>query len=85
MTKQDWKEFILYGLGGLVLFLFTGYFAIKDILSFMETGRPFFVYYSKMSGDNELGIIFTIILGILALIGFFKFSFYVRMLYKKLR
>ena len=85
MTKNDWKEFVIYGLGGLVLFLIAGYASVIDILSYLNKSHPLFVYYSKMSGQNELGIVFTLILAALSLIGLFAFIFYMYHAYKKLR
>jgi hypothetical protein len=85
MTKNDWKEFVIYGLGGLVLFLVAGYASVIDILSYLNKSHPLFVYYSKMSGQNELGVVFTLILAALSLIGLFAFIFYTYHAYKKLR
>jgi hypothetical protein len=33
MTKTEWKEFIVYGLGGFVLFLTAGYATVIDVIS----------------------------------------------------
>jgi len=85
MTNNDWKEFIIFGLGGLVLFLIAGYASVIDILTYLNKSRPLFVYYSKMSGQNELGIFFTFVLVVLSLIGLFAFIFYLHYAYKKLR
>lgn len=85
MTKNDWKEFFIYGLGGFVLFIIAGYVSVIDIFSFLNHRRPLFVYYSKMSGQNELGIFFTMILAALSLIGLFAFIFYLQFACKKLR
>jgi hypothetical protein len=84
MTKNDWKEFVFLGLGGLALFLIAGYASVIDILSYLNKSRPLFVYYSKMSAHNEFGIFFTLILAGLSLIGLLAFIFYLHFLYKKL-
>ena len=85
MRSKDWKEFIIFGLGGLVLFIVTSYAAMIDVLSFVNGERELYTYYSKTSGYNDLGIIFTIILIVLAVIGFAAFILETRSTYQKIR
>jgi hypothetical protein len=87
MTKTEWKEFIVYGLGGFVLFLTAGYATVIDVISFVTTDRPLYVYHTRNSGlraYNDLGIYFTVILGLLSIIGLFAFGFYVHDAYRKI-
>ncbi|MBL8089863.1 MAG: hypothetical protein KF758_13410 [Anaerolineales bacterium] len=85
MKKSDWREFIFYGLGGFLLFIVSGYATIVDLFSFHDGDNPLFVYISKSSGYNDLGVFFTIGLGILSIIGLGSFIFYLRLVYRKLQ
>ena len=76
MTAKDWKEFIIYGLGGLVLFITTGIASAVDILAYIDGRTALYTYYSKRSGYNELGIFFTLILVLLSIIGLISLVFY---------
>ena len=84
MTKTDWKEFIINGLGGFILFLIAGYASVIDTLSYFNGSRPLFIFYSNMSADNDFGIILTLISVILSVIGLASFIFQLHYAYKKL-
>ncbi|MBL8098437.1 MAG: hypothetical protein JNK81_04605 [Anaerolineales bacterium] len=85
MKKSDWREFIFYGLGGFLLFTIAGYATIVDLISFRNGNTPLFVYISKSSEYNDLGVFFTIGLGVLSIIGLGSFIFYLRLVYRKLQ
>jgi hypothetical protein len=84
ITTHEWKEFIINGLGGFLLFLAAGYVAVIDILSYFN-GRPLLTYYSKMSADNDLGISLTLSLTIVSILGLMSFIYQVHCLHRKLR
>lgn len=83
MKKKEWLESIILGIGGFVLFIAAGVAAILDLLSF-QNGRPLFTFISRRSGHNDMGIVFTLILGLFALIGLISFVYYLVFVYKRL-
>ena len=84
MKLPDWLHSVLFGMGGLFLFLIAGSVAVMDILSFMA-GHPLYQFYSKASGYNDLGVVFTAILILLALLGLGEFILQTIAFLKKLQ
>lgn len=51
LTKNDWKELIFYGLGGLLLFILTGDALAVDILSYQNQSR---IWSLMMTTESSL-------------------------------
>jgi ammonia channel protein AmtB len=91
MTSDDWKDFVIHGLGGLLLFLLMGYAAVYDIPLYLDGIRPLFGYNNGAGpnfprrGLHQLGIEINIILAILAMVGLITFLLNCYEVYKKLQ
>jgi len=83
MKFNDWKEFVIYGVGGLILFLISGIASVTDIMSYTKEEGGLFFYCSKNSGYNNLSIVFTLTLILFSIIGLAAFVFYTRKKFRK--